>query len=205
MIQAIVFDIGGVLLRTETQAGRQILQKKYNLPDGRVEALVFDSKAARLSTIGKVPQSDVWQNVADTLDLSSEELTAFQDAFWSGDHVDKELVDFLKSCRPAYQTALLSNAWEGSRAHFETKYGLTEGEIVDQVLISAELGVAKPDYRIYDILRERLGCKYSEIIFVDDFLHNIEAAQQLGIRAIHFQTGLKAINQIKSMLETNTR
>ena len=205
MMKAIVFDIGGVLLQTEDHSGRKMLEEKYHLPVGGADALVFDSEPARLSTIGKAPQSAVWQNVAQQLSLSPEELESFRKAFWSGDRVAEDLIIFLKSCKPTYRTALLSNAWEGSRGHFAHLYGLVEGETVDHVLISAELGVAKPDYRIYDILRTTLGCKYSEIIFVDDFLHNIEAAKQLGIHTIHFQTGLNVINQIKSILESNTR
>jgi epoxide hydrolase-like predicted phosphatase len=205
MIKAIVFDIGGVLLRTEDHTERKKLEQKYGLPEGGADALVFNSEPAWLSTIGKAPQTAIWQNIAQTLDLSQEELDSFQKAFWSGDHLDVELVNFLKSCRPRYKTALLSNAWEGSREHFETNFGFIEGEMVDHILISAELGVAKPDYRIYDILRQRIGCEFSEIVFVDDFLHNIEAAKQLGIQALHFQTGLNVINQIKSMLESNTR
>jgi putative hydrolase of the HAD superfamily len=201
MIKAIVFDIGGVLLQTEDHSGRQQLEEIYNLPVGGADALVFDSEPARLSTIGKVPQTAVWQNVAQQLNLSPEELTSFREAFWAGDRLAEDLVTFLRSCRPAYTTALLSNAWEGSRDHFANNYGLSEGEFVDHVLISAELGVAKPDYRIYGILRSTLSCEYSEIIFVDDFPNNIEAAKQLGIRTIHFQTGMNVINQIKSMLE----
>ena len=205
MIKAIVFDIGGVLLRTEDHNGRQNLDQKYNLSPGSADKLVFNSEASRLSTIGKVPQSAIWQNVADKLSLSQDELESFRSVFWSGDRLDEELINFLKSCRPKYKTALLSNAWEGSREHFSNIYSLVEGETVDHVLISAELGVAKPDYRIYDILRSRLDCEYSEIIFVDDFVQNVEAAEQLGIQAILFQTGLNVINQIKSMLESNTR
>ena len=205
MIKAIVFDVGGVLLRTEDHNGRQNLDQKYSLSPGGADKLVFNSEASRLSTIGKVPQSAIWQNVADKLSLSQDELESFRNAFWSGDRLDEELINFLKSCRPKYKTALLSNAWEGSREHFSNIYSLVEGETVDHVLISAELGVAKPDYRIYDILRSRLGCEYDEIIFVDDFVQNVEAAEQLGIQAILFQTGLNVINQIKSMLESNTR
>lgn len=205
MIKAIVFDIGGVLLQTRDHSGRKMLEEKYHLPAGGADTLVFDSEPARLSTIGKAPQFAIWQNVAQQLDLSPEELESFRHAFWSGDQLAEELVTFLKSCRPTYTTALLSNAWQGSREHFAHHFGLIEGEIVDHVLISAELGVAKPDYRIYDILRSTLGVEYAEIIFVDDFLHNIEAAKQLGIHTIHFQTGLNVINQIKSILESNTR
>jgi len=205
MIKAIVFDIGGVLLRTEDQSGRQMLEEKYHLPAGGANALVFDSEPSRLSSIGKAPQSAIWQNVAQQLDLTPEEQEYFRKAFWSGDRLDQDLITFLKSCRPTYKTALLSNAWEGSREHFAHNYGFVEGEMVDHVLISAELGVAKPNYRIYDILRSTLGFEYAEIIFVDDFLQNIEAAKQLGINAIHFQTGTNVINQIKSILVSNTR
>lgn len=200
MIKALVFDVGGVLLRTQDRSARLRLEEQYQLPPGGTEALVFDSDAARLSTIGKVPQDAVWQNVAQTLSLSPAELNTFRHSFWEGDQLDQDLVAFLKSCRPRYKTALLSNAWEGSRQYFET-LGLVEGEVADQILISAELGVAKPNYRIYDILRAEIGSAYQDILFVDDFSENIQAADQLGIKTIQYRVGMNLINRIKSLLE----
>jgi putative hydrolase of the HAD superfamily len=51
---------------------------------------------------------------------------------------------------------------------------------------SAEIGVMKPDPRIYQAMLEKLGVSPPETIFVDDFLENVEGARRLGMRSIHF-------------------
>ena len=48
----------------------------------------------------------------------------------------------------------------------------------------------KPEPIIFKRTLERLGRKPAESIFIDDFLHNVAAARQLGMQAIHFQPGI---------------
>lgn len=203
MIRAIVFDIGGVLLRTENPTFRQELANKYDLQPSELERLVFDSKVASASTIGQTSEDAVWRNVAKKLALSPQTLEKLKIAFWAGDQLDQDLIQFLKACRPEYTTALLSNAWKGAGAQLAEKYGIKEGETVDHILISSELGVAKPDPQIYKILAETVNCQFNEILFVDDFIENILAAKDLGICAIHYQPGLKLIPKIKELLNLN--
>jgi epoxide hydrolase-like predicted phosphatase len=203
MIRAIVFDIGGVLLRTEDRTFRQELANKYSLQASALESLVFDSKAASASTIGQVSEAAVWRNVAKNLAISPQALEKFKISFWAGDQLDRDLIMFLKAIRPKYTTALLSNAWKGARAQLAEKCGIKEGETVDHILISSELGVAKPDPQIYEILAETVNCQFNEIIFVDDFIENIIAAKDLGIWAIHYQPGEKLIPKIEGILNLN--
>lgn len=200
MIKAIVLDIGGVVLRTEDPSFRRQLDTQHGLPAGTVDRLVFNSPQAHASTIGKEPTEEIWRNVAETLGVPPSELAQFQEEFWKGDQVDQLLITYLQSLRPKYATAFLSNAWLGARQTLAEVYGLVEGEIVDRILISSELGVAKPNYQIFDILRQALGCQYPEILFVDDFIENIEAARALRMVTIHYHAGVSLINQIKSML-----
>lgn len=201
MITAIVLDIGGVVLRTEDRSGREALEKQHNLPEGGADVLVFNSQPAMESTIGKKAPEAIWQNVADVLSLSSKGLDNFRKTFWQGDRVDQEIINFLKSIQATFITAFLTNAWDGFRAILAQEYGLIEGETVDHILISSELGVAKPDLAIYQILSESVNCRYNQILFVDDFLENIEAAHSLGIHTIHYQRGMDLISKIQEMLE----
>lgn len=200
MIKAIVFDIGGVLLRTDDRSARQKLEAQYGLAPGGADRLVFDSQVAKESTIGEASQDSIWDNVGKVLDLSEEELNDFQLTFWANDHVDQELVEFLRECRKDYITALLSNAWVDARKTFAEIYGLVEGQTVDYILYSSELGVAKPDPQIYHILAEKIKSEFNEIIFVDDFIENVEAAQKLGIHAYHFKPDLDLIGMIMTEL-----
>lgn len=199
-IKAIVFDIGGVLLRTEDHSSRRKLEQIYELPVGSVETFVFDSEPAQASIIGLVEQKAMWISVAERLSLSQEAVNDFENSFWAGDRWDAELLEFLQKCRPEFTTALLSNAWKGFRHVLAESFGILEGQAVDHILLSSELGVAKPDPQIYNILANTVMCGYDEILFVDDNLDNITAANALGIQTIHFGPGINLINEIKSSL-----
>jgi epoxide hydrolase-like predicted phosphatase len=201
MIKAIVFDIGGVLVRTEDHSGRQYLEKKYLLSPGGTDKLVFQSQASQDSTIGLKSVASVWAHVAKTLRLSDEQVQEFMQNFWQGDRLDHELIDYLISLGKDYQTALLSNAFKDSRTYLANEYNIIEGQTVDHLLISSELGVAKPDHKIFQILADVLQCDYTEILFVDDFKENIEAANELGIHTIWYQQGMDLINEIELKLK----
>ena len=203
MISAVVLDFGGVIVRTEDHKGRLELEEKYQLPPGGSNQLVFYSSVADSATVGLAEPDEIWDHVANKLSLSNDELSEFKQFFWSGDNLDEELIHFLQSCRQNYKTAILSNAWKNLRGVLAETYNIVEGQTVDHILISAELGVAKPDPEIYKILADTLNCHYQEILFVDDFIENIQAAKSLGIQTIHFQPDLDLINEIKSMLENS--
>jgi putative hydrolase of the HAD superfamily len=203
MISAVVLDFGGVIVRTEDHKGRSELEEKYKLPPGGSHQLVFYSSISDSATIGQAEPGEIWDHVADELSLSPDELHLFKQSFWAGDNLDEELIQFLNSCRPHYKTAILSNAWKNLREVLAETYHIIEGQTVDHILISAELGFAKPDPKIYKILADTLACQYHEILFVDDFIENIQAARSLGIQTIHYHTDLDLINEIKSMLDSS--
>lgn len=200
MIVAIVFDVGGVLVRTEDSTKRRRLEEKFGLPQNSVEKLVFHSKLAQDSTIGLIDPQEIWQDIAKNLDLNPKELQAFIQDFWAGDQLDLDLIDYLKGCRPKYKTALLSNAWKDTRQALAEHYGIIKDETVDHIIISSEQGVAKPDNEIYGILREKMNCDFEQILFIDDFLENIQAAKKLGIQTIHYEPEMDLINKIELIL-----
>ncbi len=200
MITAIVSDFGGVIIRTENQKSRRELEEKYHLEPGNIHLLVFDSPIAQLATVGNADPDAIWDHVAGKLSLSPQELIQFQEIFWADDRIDYDLIKFLESCRPKFKTAILSNAWNNLRRVLAEAYNIKEGQTVDHILISAELGVAKPDLEIYKILADTLDCDFNEILFVDDFIENIQAAKSLGIQTIHYQPGMDLINEIESKI-----
>jgi len=202
-IRAVVLDIGGVLVRTEDRTGRKKLEDQYHFDHGEVDDRVFRSKAAQDSTIGRIEQDAIWNAIADELSIEKKELEEFKRLFWAGDKVDHELLQFLQEIRSDYITVLLSNAWLDHRQILEEEFGIIEGQTADYILISSELGVAKPDPQIYHILADTIKCEYDDILFVDDFIENIKAAQTLGIHTIHYQPGMNLINKIKSRLDKN--
>ncbi|MGH2621083.1 MAG: HAD-IA family hydrolase, partial [Anaerolineales bacterium] len=70
----------------------------------------------------------------------------------------------------------------------------------DKLIISAEVGLAKPDPRIYRLALEGLGVEAGQAIFVDDFPENLEAAAALGMHPVHFENRTQAQQQVESLL-----
>lgn len=63
-IKAVIWDVGGVLIRTQDQQPRERLAKRYNRTRAELSALVFDSEEAVRGTTGEIPESGLWQMVA---------------------------------------------------------------------------------------------------------------------------------------------
>ncbi len=82
------------------------------------------------------------------------------------------------------KTAILSNGVPEVMARVRADRPLAE--IFDVVVVSYELGHAKPDREIYEATLSRLGVAPQEALFVDDRGENIAAADELGLRTFHF-------------------
>ena len=75
-------------------------------------------------------------------------------------------------------------------------------ELFDVVVDSSEVGMRKPDPRIYLLTCERLVVPPGASVFVDDNRDNVEAARTVGIEAVHFgDEPLSAINELDAILE----
>lgn len=70
----------------------------------------------------------------------------------------------------------------------------------NDIVISGEVHLAKPDPRIYTILLERVGRPAEECIFIDDSAVNIQAAHSLGFQTIHFHTPQQLIEELEQRL-----
>ncbi len=111
------------------------------------------------------------------------------------------LVDYIRSLRPRYKTALLSNAWSDFRGVLSERWKITDA--FDEMVISAEVGIVKPDARIYRLALERLQVAPHELVFVDDFIENIDGGKAVGLHTIHFRTPQQAIEDLSKLLNSS--
>lgn len=186
MIKAVIFDVGGVLLRTHDHGPRRALESELGLAEGETELLVFNSETATKAQSGAISDTEQWQWVGEELGLSPERLAAFRHAFWSGDVLDEELVAYIRSLQPRYQTAILSNATDNPHN------ALTEAiaDTFDLIVWSADEKVMKPDMSIYRRTLARLGREPAEAVFVDDSAANVAAAREVGMHTVHYRAGM---------------
>lgn len=197
-IKAVVYDMGGVILRSATYEYRNAIAARYGMNRKELEALIFDSPSAIAGTLGKKTNREHWQFVFDTLKVTAEERKTFEREFWMCDQLDHSLVKFLGDLRPERKTGLLSNAWTGTRERLFVEYHCED--VFDVSLFSYEVGLAKPDDAYYQMILDRLGVQATETIFLDDNAENVVAAARMGMKAIRFRNHDQAVAEMQALL-----
>jgi putative hydrolase of the HAD superfamily len=109
-----------------------------------------------------------------------------------------EMLDLVRSLRQAgLRTALLSNSW--GTGGFAYPRNLL-AELFDVVVISAEVGMRKPEERIFRHTAALLGLELEECIFIDDVAANVTAAQAVGLAALHHQEPAATLAQLTGLI-----
>jgi len=199
-IQNIYIDFGGVLVRTDDKGPRTRQAELLGITYRDLEKIVFETETSKRASTGEIPEEAHWQAVADALHMSRAESQKVTDEFFAGDRVDQTWTNFLRGVRPERKVCLISNAWSGLRAYI-TRQGFVD--IFDHMVISAEVGVMKPDPRIYRLALEELQARPDESVFIDDMLINVEAVRAVGMAGIHFTQPEKALEELKQLLNNH--
>jgi glucose-1-phosphatase len=197
MIQAIIFDVGGVLLRTEDHSYRRSWEERLGLKPWESEAIVFNSEMGSKAQQGKISDDALWNWVGKHLGLTNGRLAAFKHDFWAGDVLDENLVTMIRTLQCTYQTAIISNYTDSLRSALMYQYNIADA--FDEIVISAEEGIMKPHSQIYLTTLAHLNCKPEETVFIDDFAHNIKGAQDLGMHGILFTPQLNLMHSLTEL------
>jgi putative hydrolase of the HAD superfamily len=196
-IRAVFFDLGGVILRTEYQAPRQQLAERLGMEYDDLDRIVFNSESGIQAATGAITSRQHWEAVMKRLKRPLEELELIRNEFFAGDIIDRDIVNFLLSLRGTHKTGLISNNWSDLRDYLVRERII---DAFDHIIISAEVGVAKPEPEIFRIALEQAGVRPEEAVLVDDFHANIEGCEKVGMKGILFRDAQTAIQQLKDLL-----
>ena len=185
MLKAIIFDVGGVLIRTQSRAGREKWAAKFGMDSWDFENFVFRGESGHQAELGQKSFEAHWQWLGRHFGLDETSLAEMRRDFFSGDTMNTALVEQIKRLRKAdYRTGILSNFADDARHRWTVDFPFIA--YFDGIIISAEVGMLKPDPKIYHLAAESVGVQIQEALFIDDLIGNIEAAKQLGMQTIHF-------------------
>lgn len=198
MIRAVYFDVGGVLLRSESEVERRKWEKRLGLPEKKLAEIVFDNPVAALATVGRATSAEVWAEVGRQLNLGPEPLEALRADFFRGDAFDVDLLAFIRSLRPRVKTGLISNAWPDAQ---ESTQRCLNSTVFDTLLFSAQEGMRKPDAEIYRRALARLGVAPAEAVFVDDVQANIDGARAVGMVGVRFTGPAEVRGEITRLIQ----
>ncbi len=200
-VRAVAFDIGGVLERV---APREHWLSPWQERLG-LDAAEFASALARVDPDGGIgtgvlTEAAYQQRFAAALGLSS----ALADEFiadmwhWYCGELDEELTAYAASLRPRYVTAILSNSADGARREEQARYSFAE--LFDVIIYSHEVGLIKPDPRVYALLCAELSVRPGELVFLDDVPENVDAAWRFGIRGLLHRSTPESIAAIEALI-----
>jgi epoxide hydrolase-like predicted phosphatase len=184
--QAIVFDFGGVMTgKPNREAVIDFLKETFSFTEREFnEVNRRKREAIRLG----MTDTEFWITYANEQGtiLSDAWVSAFHQVLKEAIGVNPEmycLVEELKEKR--MQVAMLSNI-DTRLAGLVRDFGLYKP--FEPCLLSCEFGYEKPDQRAYTILLGSLELDPSDVIFIDDRQENIDAAKQLGVDAILYES-----------------
>jgi len=188
-IKNIIFDLGGVLLNINPLLSLLELEKLSGIGQ---EELIMKLASAKLFEKFDTGSLNPAQFRSELCRIMNQNVSDSEiDRIWNKLILDFPAyrVELLQQLGKNYRVFLLSNTnsihFDYYTHEFHKQYGLQMADLFEQLFLSHEIGIHKPDAGIYMHVLENANLDASESVFFDDSSANIKAAEDLGIKGIH--------------------
>lgn len=200
MIENIIFDFGGVFINLDTDAVSRGLNS-YGLIAPGADLLSLSEQYEK----GEVDSKTFLRRVQQGIPGSQQDRIRH---IWNATIADFPLrrLDFLIKLKELgrYRMFLLSNT---NALHIEKVRENMGKDIFDRFrgcfeafYLSHEIGMRKPDPKIFSFVLDNNGLKPEETLFIDDTKEHIESAAGLGINTWHLDVHTESILELKKHL-----
>ncbi len=199
MIKTIIFDLGRVLVDFNHLTAADKISKLCKNSPQEIFDLFFDSRLTADFESGKIKPLEFFSGVKNILkiDIGYEEFKQIWNDIFFRTERNIETYELARYLRSNYRLAMLSNI---NVLHFEylkTRFPIFEA--FHDLMLSYELGLRKPDPRIYKKAIEIVAASYPhEIFYTDDRPELIESASLLGIKSFVFENTEKLKSDLAS-------
>jgi epoxide hydrolase-like predicted phosphatase len=201
-IRNIVFDLGGVILDIDISRTVRAFARLTSLTEEEIlEKFATSRLFARFET-GELDVSSFRDLVRELAGIPMTD--AVIDMAWNILLLDvpPERIRLIKRLREKYRIFLLSNT---SSIHIEEVNLILRrnhqvdglGDLFEHVFLSYEMGVMKPDAKIYSTVLSAADLVAEETLFLDDNEENVISASQLGIQTIHVNKPLTILDYLE--------
>lgn len=189
MIKAIIFDCFGVLvtssyepfkaqyLNNDKKLIEQFMDIENESSRGEITLEQAESKFAKLAGVS-------FQETAEFLQDNPRNSLLLR-------YIEQEL-------KNSYKIGMLSNIADDRVPDLFTEKDI---ELFDDILLSYQAGIAKPDSRIFEMSAERLGILPEECLFIDDNAGYCSGAQSVGMQTVVYRNFKQAMSEIEQILE----
>ena len=195
--QGLLVDFGGVLTTNVFGSFEAFCRAEGLEPDAVAQRFRQDAGARQLlfdlRTIIELESDEHVIGIADSADLI--------DRLFAGMRPDYAMVNAVRAAKEAgVRTGLVSNSWGKGRYDRSQFPALFDG-----VVISGEVGLRKPEPRIYELGAERLGLAPADCVFVDDLPGNLKPARELGMATVHHTAAADTVPELERLLGVRLR
>ena len=186
-IKGVVFDFGGVMTTCTMPERVRPIVDELGIPWQALEDGF--AKYRRLMDGGFMGFDEmyrkIWEEAGVTLDEETQARILKEDMA-SFLYPNLRTLEWMRNLKAkGYKIGILTNMW----ADFGKKFRETFPqfiELADAMVVSGEEHMYKPMKEIYDLLRDRIGLKSEELLFIDDAAGNCEGARKAGWKALRF-------------------
>lgn len=194
-IDALLFDLGKVLIDFNFETGVQALHAACSISREQLDDVLWDETWIRRYEQGEITTAEFHRYLCETADLNMA-ISEFRRT-WSSVFLPDPLVseDLLRALKRRYPLILVSNTNEAHIEFIQSKYAVLD--FFDHHILSYKVGSMKPDRKIFDHAIAASGCPPEALFFTDDRVENVAAARELGIHAHQFKSEAKLVEALR--------
>lgn len=196
MTRAILFDCFGVLYPdTYWTLARRHLGEQFSEYYQELHDLVTKVD------LGFITRDELWGQFAEIIGSNKE---AVYEELKELGGLDTRLLRFIEQYKSTHKIGMISNVGHGFIERMFTDKPVEY--YFDDVVLSSDVGLVKPDSKIYQLAASRLECAMKECIFIDDIQKNVDGAINAGMQALlykDYETFIQDISEILKVSDSN--
>ena len=192
----VIFDLGGVLVRREPRKAIERIARETGKPIEMCEQILGDRKLIEAFELGQVSPKQFFERVRAPLGLGWS-FEQFASAWNSILTENTDTTWILQRLRSRYRLAVISNTNVLHDEYIRRTWPVFE-QLHDWI-VSYQVGMLKPDPRIYQLVLTRLDIPPRSAVFIDDLFEHVDVARRLGLTGIHFTDGLELERELRAV------
>lgn len=196
-IKNVVFDIGNVVVRWSPLEIIRLTFGDNNTVEEKAKSIFQSETWLRLNK-GQITENDAKAQYKEALGLTELECERLFYYVKQTQILIHGSVDLIKRCKSAGLNvlALTDNVHE-IVSHLKNTY--TFWDLFDGAIVSADVGLLKPQPEIYQTLLSQYELKAPQTVFIDDMPNNVKGAESVGIAAIQFENVSQCEQALRSL------
>ena len=181
-INALLFDLGGVLIDIDFSRALLSWSHGSQLPLPEITRRFSMDEPYRQHEMGEIAASDYFAHLRQLLELEAtdNEIKQGWNAIFVGEVA--ATIDYVENAQANFPCYLFSNTNPTHQA-FWTKFFPAALDPFQQIFVSSEMGLRKPDRAAFEAVAAATGFRLDEILFFDDTEENVIGARLAGMPA----------------------